>query len=161
MIASNRHSALLLVSRYHNCDGILFNSGVDFTVKSVRIGDRVVALQLWDTAGQERFRSITKQYFRKADGVVIMYDVTSEQSFLNVRNWMQSVKDGVEEHCVLSIVANKIDLCENEDTRAVTFKDGAQLAEVGAHAQALSYSRTMNACTLKLVHRMARALLNA
>lgn len=59
-----------------------------------------------------------------------MYDVTSEQSFLNVRNWMSSVKEGVEEHCVLCVVANKIDLCENEENRAVSFKDGATLAEV-------------------------------
>jgi Ras and EF-hand domain-containing protein len=52
----------------------------------------MIVLQLWDTAGQERFRSITKQYFRKADGVVIMYDVTSETSFTNVRNWMTNVQ---------------------------------------------------------------------
>ena len=97
-----------------------------------------------------RFRSITKQYFRKADGVVIMFDVTNEHSFLNVRNWMASVKEGVEEHCVLCIVANKIDLCENEDSRAVTFKDGATLAEVGhiAHTTAI-HTRTTSVCTSK------------
>uniref|UniRef100_A0A915J7T2 Ras and EF-hand domain-containing protein n=1 Tax=Romanomermis culicivorax TaxID=13658 RepID=A0A915J7T2_ROMCU len=66
--------------------------GVDFQVKSLNIDGRIIALQLWDTAGQERFRSITKQYFRKADGVLLVYDVTSELSFLNMRNWMQSVK---------------------------------------------------------------------
>ena len=43
-------------------------------------------------AGQERFRSITKQYFRKADGVICMYDVTSEQSFKSLRNWIYSIK---------------------------------------------------------------------
>ena len=56
------------------------------------VNDQLVALQLWDTAGQERFRSITRHYFRKADGVIVMYDVTSEQSFVNVRNWMSSVE---------------------------------------------------------------------
>ncbi|KAK2152197.1 hypothetical protein LSH36_337g01059 [Paralvinella palmiformis] len=66
--------------------------GVDFQVKNVRVDGHVIALQLWDTAGQERFRSITKQYFRKADGVLVMYDVTSEVSFKNVRNWMISVQ---------------------------------------------------------------------
>lgn len=54
-----------------------------------------------------RFRSITKQYFRKADGVILMYDVTSEQSFLNVRNWIDSVKAGVDENCVMCLVGNK------------------------------------------------------
>ena len=43
-------------------------------------------------AGQERYRSITKQYFRKADGVICMYDVTSEVSFKNLRNWITSMK---------------------------------------------------------------------
>ncbi len=59
------------------------------------VNDQLVALQLWDTAGQERFRSITRHYFRKADGVIVMYDITSEQSFVNVRNWMSSVEVGL------------------------------------------------------------------
>uniref|UniRef100_A0A9J2P8M6 EF-hand domain-containing protein n=1 Tax=Ascaris lumbricoides TaxID=6252 RepID=A0A9J2P8M6_ASCLU len=93
----------------HNRFKPLFNAtiGVDFTVKTIRLQNRVVAVQLWDTAGQERFRSITKQYFRKADGVILMYDVTSEQSFLNVRNWIDSVKAGVDENCVMCLVGNK------------------------------------------------------
>ena len=66
--------------------------GVDFQVRNILIDNHLIALQLWDTAGQERFRSITKQYFRKADGVLVMYDVTSETSFTNVRNWMTSVQ---------------------------------------------------------------------
>uniref|UniRef100_A0A0R3RR85 RAB44 protein n=1 Tax=Elaeophora elaphi TaxID=1147741 RepID=A0A0R3RR85_9BILA len=93
----------------HNKFKLLFNAtvGVDFTVKTIRLCNRTVAVQLWDTAGQERFRSITKQYFRKADGIILMYDVTSEQSFLNVRNWITSVKAGVDESCVMCLVGNK------------------------------------------------------
>jgi Ras and EF-hand domain-containing protein len=64
---------------------------VDFQIKPLTVGDDSIVLQLWDTAGQERYRSITKQYFRKADGVIVMYDVTQERSFLNVRQWMDSV----------------------------------------------------------------------
>uniref|UniRef100_A0A183D911 Ras family protein n=1 Tax=Gongylonema pulchrum TaxID=637853 RepID=A0A183D911_9BILA len=85
----------------HNRFKPLFNAtiGVDFTVKTIRLDSRVVAVQ---------FRSITKQYFRKADGVILMYDVTSEQSFVNVRNWITSVQAGVEENCVISLVGNKV-----------------------------------------------------
>ncbi|VDM96437.1 unnamed protein product, partial [Thelazia callipaeda] len=92
----------------------VFNAtiGVDYTVKTFHLDHCVVALQLWDTAGQERFRSITKQYFRRADGVILMFDVTSEQSFLNVRNWITSVKADVEETCMLCLVGNKSNLCE-------------------------------------------------
>lgn len=55
-----------------------------------------------------RFRSITKQYFRKADGVVLMYDITSEQSFLNVRDWIESVRIGVDDGCVMCLIGNKV-----------------------------------------------------
>uniref|UniRef100_A0AC35GD10 Uncharacterized protein n=1 Tax=Panagrolaimus sp. PS1159 TaxID=55785 RepID=A0AC35GD10_9BILA len=115
----------------HNRFKPLFNAtiGVDFTVKSIKLVDRLVAVQLWDTAGQERFRSITKQYFRKADSVILMYDVTSEQSFLNVRNWIESVRIGVGDCCVLCLVGNKVDLASNEVGRKVTYDDGKQIAQ--------------------------------
>uniref|UniRef100_A0A1I7ZND4 EF-hand domain-containing protein n=1 Tax=Steinernema glaseri TaxID=37863 RepID=A0A1I7ZND4_9BILA len=115
----------------HNRFKPLFNAtiGVDFTVKTIRLKDRLVAVQLWDTAGQERFRSITKQYFRKADGVVLMYDVTSEQSFLNVRNWIESVRVGVDEGCVMCLVGNKVDLFANNASRQLTYEHGRKLAE--------------------------------
>ncbi|OZC09065.1 Ras family protein [Onchocerca flexuosa] len=115
----------------HNQFKFLFNAtiGIDFIVKTIHLYNRVVAVQLWDTAGQERFRSITKQYFRKADGVVLMYDVTSEQSFLNVRNWITSVKAGVDESCVLCLVGNKVDLFANNQARMLTYKHGQKLAQ--------------------------------
>ncbi|MCP9265641.1 Ras and EF-hand domain-containing protein [Dirofilaria immitis] len=103
--------------------------GVDFTVKRIHLYNRVVTVQLWDTAGQERFRSITKQYYRKADGVILMYDVTSEQSFLNVRNWITSVKAGVDERCVMCLVGNKVDLFANDQARILTYKHGKKLAQ--------------------------------
>ncbi|KAI6181120.1 hypothetical protein M3Y98_00794800 [Aphelenchoides besseyi] len=109
----------------------LFNAtiGVDFTMKQIRVHDRTITVQLWDTAGQERFRSITKQYFRKADAVVLVYDVTSEQSFLNVRNWIESIRYGVDDSCVMCLVANKIDLCPNDQARVVSYKNGKDLAD--------------------------------
>ena len=73
-------------------------------------------------------RSITKQYFRKADGVVCMYDVSSEQSFKSLRQWIGSIRENASEDCLVTIVGNKIDLCEREDHRVVRFKDGEQLA---------------------------------
>ncbi|CAL1268342.1 unnamed protein product [Larinioides sclopetarius] len=66
--------------------------GVDFQVKTIEVDGERIALQLWDTAGQERFRSMTHQYFRKADGIIIVYDVTSETTFRNVRNWMHNIQ---------------------------------------------------------------------
>ncbi|VDO86189.1 unnamed protein product [Heligmosomoides polygyrus] len=78
---------------------------------------------------REKFRSITKQYFRKADGVLLLFDVTSEQSFLNVRNWIDSVRSGVDESTVLALVGNKVDLFGDDSTRTTVYKAGKKLAE--------------------------------
>lgn len=103
--------------------------GVDFQIKSLVIERHVIVLQLWDTAGQERFRSITKQYFRKADGVIVMYDVTSESSFTNVRNWMSCIQETASEERVLLLIGNKSDLPVEDDCKAVKMKDGIRLAD--------------------------------
>ena len=80
----------------HHCHvrGIYFNflPGVDFQMKTIDVDDRVTSLQLWDTAGQERFRSIAKSYFRRADGVLLLYDCTYERSFINVRDWIEAIE---------------------------------------------------------------------
>ena len=79
----------------------------------------------------DRFRSITKQYFRKADGIMVFYDVTSEVSFKNVRNWITSIQEGIEDGTVLMLLGNKVDLLgDSEDGRVITTKDGAKLADV-------------------------------
>lgn len=103
--------------------------GVDFQIKSIIVEDRTIVLQLWDTAGQERFRSITKQYFRKADGVIIMYDVTSETSFKSVRGWINRIKEETTDCPVMLLIGNKTDLCENDEERVIRYKDGQRLAE--------------------------------
>lgn len=64
---------------------------------------------MWDTAGQERYRSITKQFFRKADGVVVIYDITDVQSFTAVRQWLTSVKEGAGEDIPIMLLGNKTD----------------------------------------------------
>nr|XP_026696430.1 ras and EF-hand domain-containing protein homolog isoform X2 [Ciona intestinalis] len=102
--------------------------GVDYQMKTIRLDAQVIALQLWDTAGQERYRSITRQYFRKADGIVVIYDVTNEKSFLAVRNWMQSVREGADPSAIILLLGNKTDIATNK-TRQVTPKEGAKLAE--------------------------------
>ncbi|XP_074050735.1 EF-hand calcium-binding domain-containing protein 4B isoform X2 [Macrotis lagotis] len=67
--------------------------GLDYQVKTVKVDKSQVALQLWDTAGQERYRCITQQFFRKADGVIVMYDITAKQTFMSIRQWLTSVKE--------------------------------------------------------------------
>lgn len=68
--------------------------GVDFYHKSLQMDDKVISLQLWDTAGQERFQSVSKAYYRGAQGVVLVYDISQEESFIAVKSWINSIKVG-------------------------------------------------------------------
>jgi len=67
--------------------------GIDFKIKNVKLDDTRVKLQIWDTAGQERFRTITTSYFRGAQGIILVYDVTDRNSFQNVRSWMRQIEE--------------------------------------------------------------------
>ncbi|KAI1895931.1 hypothetical protein AGOR_G00111850 [Albula goreensis] len=102
--------------------------GIDFQVQTMMLDSTPIALQLWDTAGQERFHSVTQQYFRKADGILAMYDVTSFASFTAVRERLSSVQERVSEGAVLLLLGNKTDIAEDRE-REVTAREGRQLAE--------------------------------
>ncbi|GAA6106816.1 ras and EF-hand domain-containing protein isoform X2 [Tachysurus ichikawai] len=84
--------------------------GVDFQMKTLVVDGVPTVLQLWDTAGQERFKSIAKSYFRRADGVLLLYDVTCEKSFLNVREWVDTIEDVSQDKIPIMLVGNKTDL---------------------------------------------------
>ncbi|XP_044041489.1 EF-hand calcium-binding domain-containing protein 4B isoform X2 [Siniperca chuatsi] len=99
--------------------------GIDYSVKTLTLDNMQVAMQLWDTAGQERYRSITKQFFRKADGVVVMYDVTVEESFKAVQPWLTNVQDAAGEGIPVLLLGNKMDM---DGDREVSFKEAEQLA---------------------------------
>jgi Ras-related protein Rab-1A len=83
--------------------------GVDFRFRSMKIDKSVVKLQIWDTAGQERYRTITSAYYRGADGVVMLYDVTSESSFAHVKDWLIEVNRYAAEDTCKLLVGNKCD----------------------------------------------------
>lgn len=84
--------------------------GVDFRFRTVKVDKKVVKLQIWDTAGQERFRTITSAYYRGADGIIMVYDVTSEESFRHINEWFLEVNRYASENTCKIIVGNKIDL---------------------------------------------------
>ena len=64
-------------------------------------------MQIWDTAGQDRFRAITKNYYKGAHGIILMFDVTSTQSFNNIKNWLLQIKENTSEKIqIVSIKKN-------------------------------------------------------
>nr|XP_005011702.3 EF-hand calcium-binding domain-containing protein 4B isoform X1 [Anas platyrhynchos]XP_012947600.3 EF-hand calcium-binding domain-containing protein 4B isoform X1 [Anas platyrhynchos]XP_012947601.3 EF-hand calcium-binding domain-containing protein 4B isoform X1 [Anas platyrhynchos] len=100
--------------------------GVDYNVKTITVDNTQVALQLWDTAGQERYRSITKQFFRKADGVIVMYDITAKDTFTAVKQWLISIEEETGENVPVLLLGNKTD---NEKEREVPNGMGEHLAK--------------------------------
>lgn len=99
--------------------------GIDFKVKTVIRREKKMKLQIWDTAGQERYRTITTAYYRGAMGFILMYDVTNEESFSSVQDWVTQIKTNSWDHAQVILVGNKSDM-ENE--RVVTYDRGKQLA---------------------------------
>lgn len=83
-------------------------------------------LQLWDTAGQERFRSLTSNFFGRADGFVLTYDISNRPSFDHVIGWMRDIKTRAPPDCDIVLCGNKSDL---DNDRVVTFDEGKQLAD--------------------------------
>ena len=70
-------------------------------------------LEIWDTAGQERFRSLTASYYRKADAILIIFDLNQKDSFTNIHTWLGEIMEKGEENVVKVLVGNKSDLSYN------------------------------------------------
>uniref|UniRef100_A0A8C1KVA9 small monomeric GTPase n=1 Tax=Cyprinus carpio TaxID=7962 RepID=A0A8C1KVA9_CYPCA len=98
--------------------------GVDTCIQTIDLPDRTVKLQIWDTAGQERFHSITSQVFHRADGLLLMYEITCSNSFISVRDWISRAQERAPDDVIMMLLGNKNDSLE----RAVQIQEGADLA---------------------------------
>lgn len=99
--------------------------GVDFKVKSVTVDGNRAKLAIWDTAGQERFRTLTPSYYRGAQGCILVYDVTSKQSFARLDNWLNELETYSTKHEIVKmLVGNKID----KERREVSRDEGLRFA---------------------------------
>nr|CAI5829020.1 unnamed protein product [Callosobruchus analis] len=85
-----------------------------------------IGLQIWDTAGQERFRTITQSYYRSANGVIIVYDITKRSSFLSVTRWIEEVRRYSGNSVLIALVGNKADL---ETLREVEFDEAEAMCQ--------------------------------
>ena len=121
-----------LIQRYANGifkEEYLATVGLDFYTKQEAINNINVLVRLWDTAGQERFKSLTPNYFKNAEGVIITYDITSSQSFENLKFWINSIKTNLGEKNIIIpiiIVGNKLDM---EDMRDITREEAEKFAK--------------------------------
>ncbi|KAI9311370.1 GTP-binding protein ypt1 [Dichotomocladium elegans] len=100
--------------------------GVDFKIRTIELEGKTVKLQIWDTAGQERFRTITSSYYRGAHGIIVVYDVTEQESFNNVKQWMQEIDRYAAEGVNKLLVGNKNDMV---DKKVVQSEQAKELSE--------------------------------
>jgi len=130
---AGKSSAMLRFSENKFSPSFISTIGIDFRVKTITLDDGTrVKLQCWDTAGQERFRTITTAYFRGANGIIVMYDVTDNISFANVSHWVRTIDTHAAEHKHLTkmLVASKCDLTNK---RLISAEQGQELARsIGA-----------------------------
>ena len=101
--------------------------GLDYRLKMITMeNDKIVKMQIWDTAGQDRFRAITKNYYKGAHGIILIYDVTNVVTFNNIKNWLIQIKENTTEKVKIVLVGNKID---EEHLRKVSFDEGKKLSD--------------------------------
>lgn len=106
--------------------------GIDFRAKTVSVQGRDVELQIWDTAGQERFFSITKSYYRGADGIFLVFDLADISSFKHIEKWMSVVRTKTEGDVPVILIGNKKDLVPKEEV-----PEYPTVAELKKHAHRL------------------------
>jgi len=102
--------------------------GLDYRLKSMTLkNNKNIKLQIWDTAGQDRFRAITKNYYKGANGIILIYDVTNMQTYENVKNWISQIKEEASPNVIIYLVGNKIDVPDEQ--RLIKAEDGQKIAD--------------------------------
>ncbi|EDO39137.1 predicted protein [Nematostella vectensis] len=99
--------------------------GIDFKMKTLMVDGKRIRIQMWDTAGQERYETITTQYYRRAQGIILVYDITRLDTFQNIRKWLRYVDEHASTNVQTLLLGNK---CDIEQQRIVGKELGVKLA---------------------------------
>ena len=100
--------------------------GIDYRTKSLHVYGKDIKLKIWDTAGQERYHNITSQIYKGADGIMLVYDVTEETSFIKIKDWMEQIITNIGgDEISIVLLGNKCDVEE----RAITKERGQEMAD--------------------------------
>ena len=101
--------------------------GIDFKSKNLKINNHEIRLKIWDTAGEERFRNITSQYYKGAEGIILVFDLTKKESFDKINDWIKQIKLNTQsDEIAIVLLGNKKDLV---DMRVISFEEGKERAE--------------------------------
>ena len=103
--------------------------GIDYYTKNETINDKIISIKLWDTVGQERYKALTQNFFKNAEGVMVVYDITKVESFDNLKFWINSIKQNMENKNIIIpviIIGNKVDM---EDMREISNENAENFAK--------------------------------
>mmetsp|Transcript_13143 Transcript_13143/g.14492 ORF Transcript_13143/g.14492 Transcript_13143/m.14492 type:complete len:210 (-) Transcript_13143:332-961(-) len=133
--AVGKSSILFRFTNDDYTEGIQPTIGVDFKIKWMNVREKVLKVAVWDTAGQERFRTLTSAYYRGAQGICFIFDVTDHNTFESVEHWLNEFNMYcTEKDAIKLLVGNKVD------------KEGRQVekseAEVFARKHGMMYIET-------------------
>ena len=117
--------------------------GIDTKFKNVKLENGCeIKFKIFDTAGQERFKSISQNYIKKANGILLMYDISDKDSFNNIENWMETINENSGSKMSIVLIATKCDLKED---RKITKEEGEELAKkFGLHFYETSSKNNIN-----------------
>jgi len=107
---------------------------VDSKTKSVMLGNKEVKLTVTDTAGQERFRTLTSSYYRNADAILVVFDITNEDSYTDVPAWVEEGQRYAVDS-IMFLVGNKTDLSEERVTEATKAEEYAKDEEIAFYME--------------------------
>ena len=109
------------------CTSPIPTIAVEFCTKEIELENNYkVKVQLWDTAGQERFKSLAMTYYRKAYGILLLFDITKRSSFISCKNYLEEVRINSDKNCVIYLIGNKIYL---EKQRAISLEEAQTFAK--------------------------------
>ena len=128
-----KSNMLLRYSEGKFVENYMMTIGINYVYKVVEIEGAKIKLQIWDTAGQDKYKTITKNYYRNSQGVIIVFGIDSRDSFYSVSkvchyqgNWIEDLSDTMGDSTQVMIVGNKSDL---DEKREVTREEAEDLAK--------------------------------
>lgn len=118
-----KSSLLLRFTDKTYTDSYTSTIGVDFKIQTMKLNDKVVKLQLWDTCGNEQFRTITSSYYRNANGIFVVFDLTDKYTFSQIKMWLLEIKKYAPEDTRITIIGNKVDL---QTKRQISYEEAKE-----------------------------------
>lgn len=115
--------------------------GAAFLTQTVCLNDTTVKFEIWDTAGQERYHSLAPMYYRGAQAAIVVYDITSYDSFDRAKKWVKELQRQGNPNIVIALAGNKVDLAskrtvEIEESQAYSEENGILFMETSAKTAA-------------------------